>query len=654
MLTINKITSSTTVDFAAEELKKYLRMMMPEAGDIKISYDPCAKGGFRLGLMQDFGLDTSDVEDTELDDILYANCDTGGGIIAGSNPRSVLLSVYEYLRQNGCRWLLPGVDGELIPMQDIVPVTYRHKPSCRYRGFCNEGAEFQQCMLDAIDFIPKVGMNVFMLEFKIPRVYYEWYYSHFLNDDIRPTESVSMNQILQWKRQCEAEISKRGLQFHDMGHGFTMEPFGIDSSWRFNDPVDHNANLTDEQRSMIAMRGGERKLVNNTPNWTQFCMSNPIAQRRFARYVAQYAKNHSNADYLHVWLGDNSNNHCECEECQKSNPSDYYMTLMNMVDEELSALGLSTRIVFIVYVDTSWAPEHEMIRNQDRFTLMLAPITRDYTETLPEWGVKAVTVPYQRNKNRMPKNLEEYFAYFADWKKAGWKGANISYEYHFWKHQYFDISGIELSKLINEDVRVYGEYGINGIIEDGSQRSFFPTGLAFYTYARSMYDVSLTPEEIAKEYFDAAFGDASEEFYNYLKKLESAMKYRFCQGKMSKNSSVSRYYNPDEAKIIATVPEITKEGRELIKKYYNSDCRVRTVSVRLLEHHADFADMLAAALYEKALGNDEKCAELGEKMRIEFGKRETAIERYYDHCICFRYLKASIFDSKSNRDAIEI
>ena len=52
----------------------------------------------------------------------------------------------------------------------------------------------------------------------------------------------------------------------------------------------------------------------------------------------------------------------------------------------------------------------------------------------------------------MPRNLEEYFAYFADWKKAGWKGANISYEYHFWRHQYHDISGIELSKVINNDV----------------------------------------------------------------------------------------------------------------------------------------------------------------------------------------------------------
>ena len=57
MLHIYKITSNSIVDFAAEELKKYLRMMMPESGDVKISYDPTAKCGFRLGLMQDFSLD---------------------------------------------------------------------------------------------------------------------------------------------------------------------------------------------------------------------------------------------------------------------------------------------------------------------------------------------------------------------------------------------------------------------------------------------------------------------------------------------------------------------------------------------------------------------------------------------------------------------
>ena len=141
MFYINKITSNTTVDFAAEELKKYIRMMQPDAGDVIISYAPEAKDGFRLGLMQDLGLDTSDVYDTELDDIIYIDADNNGGILAGDNPRSVLFAVYDFLKKNGCRWLFPGVDGEIIPMKELESVKYRHVPSCRYRGQCNEGAE---------------------------------------------------------------------------------------------------------------------------------------------------------------------------------------------------------------------------------------------------------------------------------------------------------------------------------------------------------------------------------------------------------------------------------------------------------------------------------------------------------------------------------
>ena len=142
MLRIYKTSLHSAIDYAAEELRKYIRMMMPEDGNLEISYDPSAKDGFRLGLMQDFGLDTSDAADVELDDILYIDTDENGGIIAGDNPRSVLLSVYEYLRQNGCRWLFPGVDGEFIPVKSIEPVKYRHKPTSRYRGLrkkcCNK------------------------------------------------------------------------------------------------------------------------------------------------------------------------------------------------------------------------------------------------------------------------------------------------------------------------------------------------------------------------------------------------------------------------------------------------------------------------------------------------------------------------------------
>ena len=55
-LTVKKVRPDHTLDFAAEELKKYLRMMMPERSEIPIFLEPGAKDGFRLGLLEDFGL----------------------------------------------------------------------------------------------------------------------------------------------------------------------------------------------------------------------------------------------------------------------------------------------------------------------------------------------------------------------------------------------------------------------------------------------------------------------------------------------------------------------------------------------------------------------------------------------------------------------
>ena len=264
----------------------------------------------------------------------------------------------------------------------IVPVTYRHKPSCRYRGWCNEGAEFQQNMLETIDFSPKVGLNVYMMEFRVPTSYYATYYNHSRNTENRPPEPISDKQVLQWKRQCEAEISKRGLQFHDIGHGFTVDPFGIDSA-RCWEKID-SSDLSEENRNCLAMVNGKRGLWRDQPLSTSFCMSSKIARKKFVDYVADYAEKHSNVTYLHLWLADDYNNQCECERCKKTTPSDFYVIMLNELDAELCRRGLDTRIVFIIYGDTTWAPVKESIKNQKRFTCLFAPIARDFSKPIPK------------------------------------------------------------------------------------------------------------------------------------------------------------------------------------------------------------------------------------------------------------------------------
>ena len=644
MYSINKIYSHSAVDYAAEELRKYLRMMMPECGNIEVKYAPSAVDGFRLGLMQDFGLDVSDAEDTVLDDILYIDTDGKGGIIAGSNPRSVLLAVYEFLRQNGCRWLFPGVDGEFIPMKDIVPVKYRHKPTSRYRGLCNEGSEFQSNMVEAIEFLPKVGMNVFMMEFFVPTSYYRRYYKHEQNEMNRPPEPVTPSTILQWKRACETELSKRGLQFHDIGHGWGTQSFGIDSSVRAVDG-DNDSKVTPEQRVFLATVNGEKKLTAQTPNFTQFCMSGKKARETVVNFVADYAEKNTNSDYLHVWLGDGFNNHCECENCVKKTPSDWYVVLLNEIDEELTRRKMDTRIVFIAYSDTLWAPEKEVIKNQDRFTLLFAPIARSYTDVLSR-PIEKVEVPkFVLNKNEHAKS-HHVLAHLDNWRKM-WHGSNIAYEYHFWRHQYYEPTGIRHSEMINGDIKFYSKNNINGVIEDGSQRSFFPTGIAFYSYARTLFDNTLSIEEITEDYFSCAFGEDWRLFYDYLDKLSYAFDSRYIAGKRSDDVSRSVFYAPSMVESFKRGKEIVKEGRELIKAHYNSDFRIRTVSVRVLEKHADYMELFADALMAKAVGDDERANELYYHMRSTMGKSELGMEACYDHGLIF-YALDRIFNVKTN------
>ena len=98
-MAIVKLQHDHVIDFAAEELKKYLRMMMPEKGDIGITTE--GKGGFRLGLLSDFSIPFTG-EDAYFDDEIHIDTQPDGGILAGSNPRSVLFAVYRFLKLNGC------------------------------------------------------------------------------------------------------------------------------------------------------------------------------------------------------------------------------------------------------------------------------------------------------------------------------------------------------------------------------------------------------------------------------------------------------------------------------------------------------------------------------------------------------------------------
>ena len=639
MFVINKLRADHVVDFAAEELKEYLRMMMPRCGEIAINYDPEAKTGFRLGLLEDFGL-PCEAEDVVLDDIVHIDTDLEGGILAGSNPRSVLFAVYRYLRLNGCRWLYPGVDGEHVPIADIQPQQYHKMADHRFRGHCNEGAEYQQCMLETIDFYAKQECNVYMIEFDIPYVYYGYYYDHKFNPT-RVAEPIPYDLVLQWKRQCEAEISKRGLQFHDMGHGWTAEPFGLDSTegWKKMDQP-----LSPEQEEALALINGKRELWRGVALNTNLCMSNPKVRTQMATYIADYAQAASNVDYLHVWLADGSRNHCECEECQKLPPSDYYLMIMNELDDILTERGLNTRIVFIAYVDTLFAPEKVTINNPQRFSLLFAPIQRSYCSSVDESLPVPEAQVYQRNKWTAPPDAMAHLALLRQWQKV-WPGPTFSYEYHFWKHQYYDVSNLYIARRVFDDIRSLKYMGIDGYVEDGSQRSFFPNGLAIYVYAEALLDSNADFDELVEDYFKHAYGKDWQKALSYMKAVLDTFEYPYMAGENSVDPTVNKYYNPAMVSKLEYAQELAALGRKLAKEHRKNPTRPQTISWRLMEHHAEYIEKYGEIMIQLAKGNKTVAYELARKFYASFGVHEYEIERYLDFNLAMRYINYKVADN---------
>lgn len=66
---------------------------------------------------------------------------------------------------------------------------------------------------------------------------------------------------------------RSGMILHDMGHGWTCEPFGINGT----DWEAVNYSVPEETKQFFAMLSGRRELYGGVPLNTNICMSNPRA-----------------------------------------------------------------------------------------------------------------------------------------------------------------------------------------------------------------------------------------------------------------------------------------------------------------------------------------------------------------------------------------
>jgi hypothetical protein len=604
--------NSITQRFAMEELVRYLSRMMPDLRWETDSGSPAKT--IWVGLFEDFGIPSEGLVDKKYDDAFVVDIDELEGLIAGSNDRSILFGIYRFLEQAGCHWARHGATGEYIPEKDVssLKVRIEDRAAYRYRGVCIEGADTYENVLDNIDWIMKVGLNSYFLEFFIPYTFFERYYSH-KNSTCKKPEPLSVESVKKWTGQLEGEIKKRGLLYHAVGHGWTCKPLGLPGfDW---DPVEDHINS--EDRELLALVGGKRELYQGVPINTNLCYSNPKVRTRMVKAVVDYLESHRYVDLLHFWLADNFNNHCECPNCQNAIPSDFYVKLLNEIDAELTRLGNTTRIVFLAYEDLLWAPEKEKFINPDRFVFLFAPISRTYSKTYDVPCADTSVAPYNRNHLTLPRDVGENIAHMYHWRKM-FHGDAFAYEYYFMWDHLFDPGYYGMTEVMSQDIRNLRKIGLNGLISDQCQRSFFPTGFPMYVMGRMLWDDKASVDDIAREYFDRTFGEDGEACRHYLKELSMLFDLEYMRGektgkKRRNDEDVSRAeccekVVPVDENIplrLAQIPSTVSAFLPTIRKNVEKSAGNLRNSWEYLLYHAEIVTALSRALLERENGNDD-------------------------------------------------
>jgi tetratricopeptide (TPR) repeat protein len=345
-----------------------------------------------------------------------------------------------------------------------------------------------------------------------------------------------------------------------------------------------------------------------------------------AEAVAERCRNVPEIDFVQVWLADGTNNHCECENCVKMRPSDWYVTLLNDIDAKLTENNLDTKVVFLLYVDLLWEPQQVELKNPERFVLMFAPITRTYSASIADAGSfdEEKLPPYQRNRLQFPRSVEENLAWMRRWRRH-FAGDGFDFDYHFMWDHWKDPGYYAIAQTLFKDMQSLHKVGLNGMVSCQNQRVFFPTGLGMTAMAEALWDEQADFEEVAQKYFRDAFGQDGEAVRSYMRQLTEAFDPVYIRGEKP-------WVNPENAAKLASVPEILEAHRPLIAKNAADQSLPKGVraSWGYLQYHSELCALTAEAFLKKAQGNFKEALEALEEVLRYARSHEKRLHRIFD------------------------
>jgi hypothetical protein len=488
------------------------------------------------------------------------------------------------------------------------------KDAHRFRGICIEGTVSLDVALDLLEWMPKVGLNSYFMQFMEGYEFFERYYSGEKNNT-RTATDFNLAVCRGIVKKIVHKAKELGLMYHGVGHGFTCECYGVPGFGWDKMPDSWPKEHLDE----LALIENKRAFRWDVPLLTALCYSNKNVQKRVTEWAAEYIKEHSEFDYVHFWLDDGHQNKCECENCRDVRISDWYIKLLNELDERLTAKGVSTKVVFLVYHETLWAPEREVLKNPGRYTFMFAPIQRSFGEVLGDVDDAPEPKPYTLNNQPLPKSNLEMISFLKPWneyrKKIGMDMSD-SFDFDYYFNRFDDPGQFKASRIVYDDIAVLRKNGLNGIINCQSQRLFAHAALPINVYAAALLQPDRAFGDIVNEFFCGAFGKKNANiFRRYFEMLTEKSLYLRNRGK--DGGSLEELNEI----LDAPLPD------------YELDCLGIAESVRLLRFTRSLYIQICKSVSVSRAGDKTKSDEVwretkryGAEKEKEF---ETAFENYY-------------------------
>ena len=406
-------------------------------------------------------------------------------VLVGGSDRALLFGVYDFLERLGCRWFSPTE--EHVPQLTEIKVpamNISESPGMKYRGFYL--VEPLLPMDKCVDWQTKMKLNVGWAPEYLPEQ--EGYRGDYT---LRPSAE-------NMKKHGIDEMIKRDLVIFWGQHIISGSiPLLFPTSYTKSNP------------EYYALINGKRLDPNIGYQFNQqLCTSNPGVIKILQQRTVEFLRNHLWIDVLVIWANDVTQ-WCECENCLALEPdpkaksrSATYCRMIRLINEAVQRELSGRKIMISHYYNLEKPP-----LNKDGTILKeVLPPSDDILSFNCVFGQcirHAFNDPRCQMHRRIKDLAENWLPYYPETINHG----------YYWSGSFMKSMPIGIMHKIAEDIRYMKSLGVPGMT--ASIGAYTGDGwhlnvLNHYIYGKSLWNPELDVDATIKDFCKYYYGPASE------------------------------------------------------------------------------------------------------------------------------------------------